>query len=83
MRKLLLVSLVIQSFVGLAFAGDNDSSTAAEPEMLGIHWTREAHKIHEAAAGRTRSSPNMTYHGGKIMPTAVMQTIFWGPSWAN
>ena len=25
----------------------------------------------------------MTYHGGKIMPTAVMQTIFWGPSWAN
>jgi hypothetical protein len=25
----------------------------------------------------------MTYHGGKIMNTAVTQTIFWGPSWAN
>jgi hypothetical protein len=25
----------------------------------------------------------MTYHGGKIMPTADSQTIFWGPSWAN
>jgi len=83
MRKLLLVSLVLQSFVGLAFASDNDSSNASEPEMLGIHWTHEAQKIHQAAAGRASKSPNMTYHGGKIMPTAVMQTIFWGPSWAN
>ena len=26
---------------------------------------------------------NMTYHGGKIMPTAVSQTIFWGTSWGT
>jgi hypothetical protein len=25
----------------------------------------------------------MIYHGGKIMPTAVTQAIFWGPSWSN
>ena len=25
----------------------------------------------------------MTYHGGKIMPTAIMHAIFWGPSWSN
>lgn len=25
----------------------------------------------------------MTYHGGKIMPTAVTQSIFWGTSWAS
>jgi hypothetical protein len=25
----------------------------------------------------------MTYHGGKIMPTAVTKAIFWGPSWSN
>jgi hypothetical protein len=23
----------------------------------------------------------MTYHGGKIMPTAVTEAIFWGPGW--
>jgi hypothetical protein len=25
----------------------------------------------------------MTYHGGKIMPTAVTKAIFWGTSWAT
>jgi hypothetical protein len=25
----------------------------------------------------------MTYHGGKILPTAVTQNIFWGTSWAG
>ena len=25
----------------------------------------------------------MTYHGGKIMPTAVIGTIFWGTSWGS
>jgi hypothetical protein len=38
-----------------------------------------------AASGdaRRRASPLMTFHGGKIMPTANIKTIFWGPSWAN
>jgi hypothetical protein len=56
--------------------------------MLGIHWARgfdpfaRVNEAHSGAGGR-KSSPNMTYHGGKIMPTADSQTIFWGPSWAN
>jgi hypothetical protein len=57
-----------------------------EPPMLGIHWTRDFQAAHDfqgvRAAARVRS-PNMTYHGGKIMPTAVTETIFWGTSWAT
>jgi hypothetical protein len=30
-----------------------------------------------------RRSPNMTYHGGKIMPTVVSKAIFWGTSWGT
>jgi hypothetical protein len=53
-----------------------------EPEILGVHWTREEHAKNQAGGGN-KTGPNMTYHGGKIMPTAVTQTIFWGPSWSN
>ena len=59
-----------------------------EPPMLGIHWARgfdpfaRVNEAHSGQAGRKRS-PNMTYHGGKIMPTADSTAIFWGPGWNN
>jgi hypothetical protein len=40
--------------------------------------------VHAAGKpSRGTRSPLMTYHGGKIMPTATVKAIFWGPSWAN
>ena len=36
-----------------------------------------------ANPARVSRSPNMTYHGGKIMPTAITKNIFWGTSWAT
>jgi hypothetical protein len=49
--------------------------------MLGVHWSRD---FHPAQAARPHGgSPNMTYHGGKIMPTAVSTAIWWGTSWAT
>ena len=59
------------------------------PPMLGIHWSRDfepnARAANEAAqpAARARRSPNMTYHGGVIMPTANTEAIFWGTSWGS
>ena len=61
------------------------------PPMLGIHWARgfepnarlTNEAAHPAQPARLRGSPNMTYHGGKIMTTAVTQTIFWGTSWGS
>ena len=55
--------------------------------MLGIHWARgfesNARAAHEAKAARPRSNPDMTYHGGKIMPSANTKAIFWGTSWPS
>ena len=56
-----------------------------EDAPVHIHLTREAA---EAAATATRASlarrtANMTYHGGKIMTSATVKSIFWGPKWAN
>jgi hypothetical protein len=64
-----------------------DLNELNEPAMLGIHWAHgfePAARAHEAdlQSARTRS-PLMTYHGGKIMPTAKTEAIFWGTSWAT
>ena len=61
-----------------------DLSKAEEPPMLGIHWARgfspNARVERDAHRG---TSPDMTFHGGAIMPTAIITPIFWGTSWAT
>lgn len=78
-----------------AASGTTDvAANPADPPMMGITWSREVHdqivarqmeeeSRWDAVAAARKRSPNMTYHGGKIMPTAVSKAIFWGPSWAN
>lgn len=72
------------SSLALAQAGpppDKDVMPTLDAAMRGIHWTRDAHA---ARTARTKSTnPNMSYHGGKIMPTANVTPIFWGSSWAT
>jgi hypothetical protein len=48
-----------------------------EPPMLGIHWAKD----HPAILGV--GSPDMTWHGGAVMPTADVSAIFWGTSWGS
>jgi hypothetical protein len=66
-----------------------DLTDQSGPPMLGLHWSRDFDPTarasddakNDAKTARPHSNPNMTYHGGKIMPTAVTEAIFWGPSW--
>ncbi len=93
-RNLLMVValLVVLSAFGQA-RSQNTSSVedlskprGIEPPMMGIHWARGfnpnflASRVRNA---RTKRSPNMTWHNGKIMPTAETENIFWGTSWAT
>jgi hypothetical protein len=93
LKNLLMAAVVAQAFSGLAIAHDPDKTSPfdrnvedltsrGEPPMMGIHWSREMAGARLNAA-RRGNNPNMTYHGGKIMPTAVSKAIFWGPSWTN
>ncbi len=56
-----------------------------EPPMLGIHWIHGVNPpgLENGAGHHGGGSPDMTYHGGKILTTAVTEAIFWGTSWAN
>ncbi len=90
--RALLIAAAALPLAPHALAHDKDTTSPFDPNvqdltlphqgppMLGIHWSREDHASHQA---RPSKSPLMTYHGGKIMKTAVTQAIFWGPSWGS
>jgi hypothetical protein len=93
MKEKWLVLLAALSFGGMCL-GQNANSPAAtredlsspkethEPPMLGIHWSRDFNPFARVHAAKG-NNPDMTYHGGVIMPSTTSEAIFWGPSWAN
>ena len=86
MRKIsLLILLCTASIFAFSQTGapvsDGDNALQSAPPILGITWAKGA--VPEQFGQPARRSPNMTYHGGKIMPTAVSKAIFWGSSWSS
>jgi hypothetical protein len=95
--KLSILPFLLCAATGLAIAQNansaqqpqtpQDLNVQNEPPMLGIHWAHgfepNARAQQDAKAARPRRSPDMTYHGGKILPTATTQAIFWGTSWGS
>jgi hypothetical protein len=83
MKKLAVVAFAVSCACGAFLAaqehgnGADNNPGAGEPEIRGVHWARDAQPA------RPKSSPNMTYHGGKIMPTVNSTAIFWGTSWTS
>ncbi len=72
--------VLLTCMIGTLAVGQNAKQVApSAPPMLGIQW---ANGTSQDQTFR-RSSPNMTYHGGKIMQTAVTGAIFWGRSWGT
>jgi hypothetical protein len=46
-----------------------------DPPMLGIHWAR--------GQGPSAGSPDMTWHGGPVLPATSVSAIYWGTSWSS
>ncbi len=78
--KLLLSSFVLVVFSVSAWAQANSQERMGvqDPPMLGLHKAKGAPPN---PAGN--KSPQMTWHGGDIMTTAVTKAIFWGTSWGS
>ena len=92
MKQLALVS-VLSAMAASACAlspeptttGDETADPATElapADAQGVSWTREE-ATQRALERRRLQNPNMTFHGGKVMGTAVTKNIFWGTSWAS
>jgi hypothetical protein len=83
--RTMFVAAVLCAAAVLGSAQPTNSSapswTPGGPPIQGIFWARGADPNGPVKAQLLKRSPNMTYHGGKIMPTAVTGAIFWGTSW--
>jgi hypothetical protein len=64
-------------------SGPGADVIAFEETPSHIFLTRDEYERSLYREPLARRSANMTYHGGKIMQTAVTKNIFWGPSWTN
>jgi hypothetical protein len=71
----LLAAVIVSAAVSVAAAQGPPAAVPGEARGLV--------KPHGTQNGGGGKSPNMTYHGGVIMPTAIVKSIFWGPSWAS
>jgi hypothetical protein len=95
-RPLLAVALGAAAALSLAVAAPGLASPGSElapgshpaadvqaSDRVVYHYDRAENANRQARTPRPRSSPNMTYHGGKIMTTASITPIFWGTSWPS
>src|SRR4051812_4040744 len=73
---LMCMSLLPFACVALFAQEPRTGQGRAEPPVGGIHWAKGA-----APGQQATSSPNMTYHGGPILPATNVTAIFWGKSW--
>jgi hypothetical protein len=73
-----LLTIVVAAVVSVAAADPPEIQHVVAGEARGLVAPHGAN-----GHGAPKRSPNMTYHGGVIMPTALTQAIFWGPSWTN
>ena len=49
-----------------------------EPPILGPHWERAV-----AEPPAASSNPDMSYHGGPVLPGVTIKAIFWGSGWSS
>ena len=63
--KWLSLAALLLFCVALPAQDVNKNPNKKEPPILGPHWARGV--AHEKGAG---SNPDMTYHGGPILPSA-------------
>jgi hypothetical protein len=91
MRRLVLIAALAALSGALlptsVHAADGPAAQPAAGPAMGIVYARGHDPIDagipDALNAASKKSPDMTYHGGVIMPTYVSQAIFWGTSWAG
>jgi serine protease len=80
MTKRLLLAATL-AFAGAAAAEQNTELNNPLPHHFPTKERFE--KEHAAKAAGSKSGQNLSYHGGPVIHSARVVTIFWGPSWGS
>ena len=75
---LLLCALSLTAQEAMQTQDVNKNANKKEPPLLGPHWSRDAART-KGAGG----NPDMSYHGGPILPSTTVEAIWWGSSWPS
>jgi hypothetical protein len=78
LAALLLCALTLTAQDAMTTQDVNKNPNKKEPPMLGPHWSHDA--AHGKGAG---GNPDMSYHGGPILPSVTVEAIWWGSSWPS
>src|ERR1019366_2926102 len=76
--KVALLAALFMSLLVFGEESDRFSDDSQAPKNAGIDWAKDVRQLNSRAR-----SANMTYHGGKIMTTAIIKSIFWGTTWGT
>lgn len=74
----MLVSVVAIFCFATVCINAQDVQKSHQPRMLGVHWAKGIKPAHGGGG-----NPDMTLHGGEILPTATVTAIFWGTTWGT
>lgn len=78
LAALLLCALTLTAQDAMTTQDVNKNPNKKEPPVLGPHWSRDAARTKGAG-----SNPDMSYHGGPILPSVTVEAIWWGSSWPS
>lgn len=76
--KRYLYLFIVAAFCTALTVNAQEAQKDNAPPMLGIHWAKGIEPAHGGGG-----SPDMSWHGGDIMPSAFTEAIFWGTSWTS
>lgn len=67
----------------LAFGATGVSAGGPDPQMAPLDAQGVVHARGGAHVAPASSNPNLAWHGGQILTSSVVQSIFWGGSWGS
>ena len=83
-RTLSSFAIVAAVACGTTVSAQASSASVHSQELVQKGYAyAKGHDNGTAQVKGAKPTPNMTYHSGKIMPTATTKAIFWGTSWGN